>query len=127
MILVPLTEHSPFDLVVYKDGRFRRSQVKYRSCNQHGCLQVPFRSIWNDRNGTHRVPIDKDEIDLICVYCPDTDACYYFDPARFSKSATLRVRAAKNNQRAKVNDVTAYRRVPDSQVQIVPTGVSISS
>jgi len=29
-IFVPLTEHCPFDLVAYKDGEFRRVQVKYR-------------------------------------------------------------------------------------------------
>jgi hypothetical protein len=30
-ILVPLTEHEAFDLVAYRDGRFLRVQVKYRS------------------------------------------------------------------------------------------------
>ncbi len=27
-ILLPLTEHAPFDLLVYKDNDFRRVQVK---------------------------------------------------------------------------------------------------
>ena len=30
-MLLPLTEHAPFDLVAYKDGRFYRVQVKYRA------------------------------------------------------------------------------------------------
>ena len=28
-VRVPLTEHLPFDLVAYKEGEFRRVQVKY--------------------------------------------------------------------------------------------------
>ena len=30
-ILIPLTEHAPFDFVAYKDNKFLRIQAKYRS------------------------------------------------------------------------------------------------
>ena len=33
-----------------------------------------------DKNGTHTSPIDKNEVDIYCVYCPDTDECYYLRP-----------------------------------------------
>jgi hypothetical protein len=32
-ILAPVTEHAPFDLVVYKNGKFKRVQVKFKFLN----------------------------------------------------------------------------------------------
>ena len=72
-ILVPQTEHGPFDLAVYKDGEFRRVQVKYRTVDRFGKIDAKFSTCWNDKHGTHIVPIDKSEVDLYCIYCPDTD------------------------------------------------------
>ncbi len=111
-ILTPQTEHSPFDLVAYRDGEFRRVQVKYRSVDRYGKLDVKFSTCWTDKKGTHTVPIDKREVDLYCVYCPDTDECYYLDPDEFSSTASLRVEAPKNNQKRNVKFVADYRRAP---------------
>ena len=111
-VLLPLTEHRPFDLVAYRDGQFRRVQVKYRSVDRFGKIDVKFSTCWTDKNGTHTVPIDKQEVDLYCVYCPDTDECYYLDPRHFRSNASLRVRTPKNNQQRKVNLAAGYRRVP---------------
>lgn len=110
-ILLPLTEHQAFDLVIYKDNCFRRVQVKYRSVKQ-GKLEIPFRSSWADQAGVHTVHIDKTQIDLYCVYCPETDQCYYFDPNQCERSITLRVDTPKNNQHRKIRLASDYRRVP---------------
>ncbi len=112
IILNPVTEHAPFDLVAYRDREFKRIQVKYKSVDKAGALTVHFRSSWADKNGTHMREIDKSEIDFYCVYCPNTDECYYFDPKDFNRSVTLRVEAAKNNQQRNVRLVGDYRRVP---------------
>lgn len=111
-LFVPLTEHCPFDLVAYKDGVFRRVQVKYRAVDRFGKVEVKFSTSWADRNGTHTNPIDKNEIDLFCVYCPDTDECYYVKPGEFGANVSLRVRAPKNGQLRKVNFAADYRRAP---------------
>ena len=111
-IFVPLTEHCSFDLVAYKDGEFRRVQVKYRSMDRYGKIDVKFSTCWTDRRGTHSAPIDKSEVDLYCVYCPDSDECYYLEPRRFGSNASLRVEAPKNNQRTNVNFASDYRGVP---------------
>lgn len=29
--------------------------------------------------------VDKEEIDVYCVYCPQTELCYYVDPEDFCK------------------------------------------
>src|SRR5438445_3944012 len=80
LILYPRTEHAPFDLVAYDgEGGFIRVQVKYRKA-VNGTVAIRMATIWNDRHGTHIRPIPKDQVDVICVYCPDTDKCYYLDP-----------------------------------------------
>ena len=111
-IFVPLTEHCPFDLAAYRDGEFRRVQVKYRSIDRFGKIEVKFSTCWADANGTHTVPVDKDQIDLYCIYCPDTDECYYLEPAKYGSNVSLRVRTPKNGQRRNVNFASDHRRVP---------------
>ena len=100
MVLNPQTEHSPFDLVVYKESQFHRVQVKYRKLSSKGTLDVLFKTTWSDKNGSHRNYYDLKEVDVFCIYCPDTDKCYFIRTSDFrdSKSITLRVRTTKNNQ-----------------------------
>jgi hypothetical protein len=112
LILQPVTEHAPFVLVAYKDGDFKRIQVKYKSLDRTGAMTVHFRSSWADKNGTHLRPIDKEQIDLYCIYCPDTDECYFLDPQRYNRCVTLRVDTPKNNQGRHVRLATDFRRVP---------------
>ena len=111
-VLNPATEHAPFDLVAYKEGKFLRVQVKFKSVDKTGSITVHFRTCWADKNGTHMRQIDKDEVDIYCVYCPDTDECYYLSPKDFNRSETLRVEASKNNQARLVKAAADYRRVP---------------
>ena len=112
MILNPVTEHAPFDLVGYRGGEFKRIQVKYKSLDKTGALTVHFRSSWADSNGAKMRPVDKNEIDLYCIYCPDTDQCYYLDPRNFNRSVTLRVETPKNNQSQGIWLAADFRRVP---------------
>lgn len=113
-ILTPLTEHESFDLVAYKDGEFKRVQVKYRALNDKGVLAVAFESSWADKNGTHRQRVDKKEIDIYCVYCPETDECYYFDVRINEKAVSLRIEPSKNNQKKNVRLAKDYRTIPTS-------------
>ena len=110
-VLFPATEHAPFDPVGYREGRFTRVQVKYRSARA-GSISVQFRSVWADRNGTHMKPSDKSEIDVVCIYCPETDECYYVSPALYRQSVTLRVVPSKNRQVRGVLLAEMYRDLP---------------
>jgi hypothetical protein len=111
-LLSPMTEHSPFDLVVYKNGEFRRIQIKYRKLDDTGKLDIKFSTCWTDRNGTHTRAIDKNEVDLFCIYCPDTDECYYLAPKEFGNYVCLRVESPKNGQKKNIHFASDYRRVP---------------
>jgi hypothetical protein len=111
LILNPLTEHAPFDIVAYKNKDFIRIQVKYRRMSK-GAIEVGLRSSWADKNGSHMLPFNNSEVDLIAVYCPDTDTCYYVKTDEVSQSFSIRVNLPKNNQFKKVRLAKDYLRVP---------------
>jgi hypothetical protein len=112
LILVPETEHCPFDLVIYRDGVFKKVQVKYRNLTKSGVLEIPFRSCYSTSKGVMTKSTDKALVDLYAVYCPQTDECYYFDPGKHNKSVTLRVKTSLNNQKLGTNLASEYRKVP---------------
>lgn len=112
LILNPETEHAPFDLVIYKDGVYKSVQVKYRSLSRNGTLQIPLRTSYAYSKGVVSKSIDKSEIDIFAVYCPETDSCYYFNPKQFGESVTLRVNTPLNNQSAGVHSADDFRKVP---------------
>lgn len=109
-VMLPLTEHSAFDIVIYREGIFKRVQVKYRSAKK-GSLHIAFQSIWSDRKGTHRVKANKDNIDLYAVYCPDTNKCYYFSPKNFKTSVSLRINKPANGQELGINFADKFRTI----------------
>jgi PD-(D/E)XK endonuclease len=111
IVLFPSTEHAPFDIVTYDGSKFTRIQVKYRSA-VNGYLQVNLISWWADKNGSHGKQIDKRQVDVICVYCPETDKCYYFKAEDVNLSMTLRISATRNNQSKKVRFADDYTGVP---------------
>jgi hypothetical protein len=111
VVLAALCEHAPFDLVAYRDSEFIRVQVKYRTLSPNGTLEVQFRSSWSDAKGTHVRPVDKDHIDVVCIYCPDTRECYYVDPKQHGKSVSLRVRPTRNGQQRNVLQASSFRSI----------------
>ena len=112
LILIPETEHAPFDLVVYKDGQFKTVQVKFRNLTKRGVLEIPFRSCYSTSKGVITRKVEKAVIDIYAVYCPQTDTCYYFDPKQFRNSLSLRVNASLNNQQVNIHPADTFRKVP---------------
>ncbi len=111
LVLFPSTEHAPFDLVAYDGTRFIRIQVKYRKAVR-GALLVNLINWWSDKNGSHGKRVDKAHVDVFCVYCPDTDQCYYFSANEVNVSFSLRIDAPKNNQLKNVKFAEDYTGVP---------------
>ncbi|WP_419179421.1 group I intron-associated PD-(D/E)XK endonuclease [Mycolicibacterium iranicum] len=48
---------------------------------------------------------------LVCIYCPDTDACYYVNPSAHGFGVTLRITPSKNRQQVGVFDAAAFREL----------------
>lgn len=112
IVSVPLTEHAPFDLIIYKDHLMQTVQVKARSI-KNGRIEISFKSSYSDKNGVHSKDADKAKIDLYCVYCPETDKCYYFDPKKYDKSITLRIDLPKNKQIKNINLADNFLELPE--------------
>jgi PD-(D/E)XK endonuclease len=114
LVCLPLSEHAPFDLVVYKDNKFKRVQVKSRTIDKNGCITVRFEHSYSDSKGVHTQKVNREEIDFYCVYCLDNDTCYYFDPRTWDndKTLSLRVKTPRNNQIVNVKFADDYREVP---------------
>lgn len=121
-VLLPLTEHAPFDLVAYKDGRFLRVQVKYRTA-KNGVITLRLATCWADRHGVHVLPVDRNSVDLFCVYCPETDRCYYVDVRTCSDFLLLRIEPPRNAQRKRIHWAKDYEDIPAS-VRGVSAGCS---
>lgn len=113
LVCIPLSEHAPFDLVAYKNYAFKRVQVKARSLRK-GKLDIRLESSYADRRGVHARKVDSKDIDLYCVYCLDTDSCYYFRLGDFSgrHTVSLRVDKPKNSQSRRIRWASDYREVP---------------
>lgn len=113
LVLWPATEHAPFDLVAYAEGEFLRVQVKYRAAKR-GVVEVALGANWADRHGTHRRPLDKAEVDVLCVYCPDTDACSYLLLTGLGACVMLRIEPTRNGQVRGVRMARDHRSVPST-------------
>jgi hypothetical protein len=113
LVCLPLSEHCPFDLVAYSDYRFTRVQVKTRSLRS-GTLSVRFESSYSDSRGVHMKKVDPKSVDVYCVYCPETDECYYFRLNDFigKHTISLRVNKTRNGQARHVRWADDYRKVP---------------
>ena len=116
-VLLPMTEHEAFDLVAYRDGSFLRVQVRYRALVD-GCIPVTFTTSWADRHGTHTLHMDRQAVDVMCVYCPDTKRCYYVDPKACGRRVvSLRVVPTANKQRRGIRWADDYVDLPDPLAQ----------
>ena len=109
-LLQPIDSTCPYDLAIDKGGKLTRVQVKYRTVN-NGVLQVQLRraSVCYGKPKYRR----NEEVDLIAIYSPTTDACYYIPVEELDgKGAiSLRVEPAKNGQRSGIKLADDYRGV----------------
>ena len=110
LILNPDTEHAPFDLVIYRDKKFYTVQVKCRSVTNTkrksagtGYVSVLFGSIAVNTNRTNVKRMDKSVVDIVCIYCIDSDTCYYVNPRKYNKIMSIRINDPINRQKSGVN------------------------
>jgi hypothetical protein len=113
-VFVGLSEHQAFDFAAYRDGRFLRVQAKYRAVD-NGKVILRLDTNWTDRNGTHHVPLDREALDVIAIYVPDSDCCYYVDPrAESGETICLRFTPCLNNNKKRIRWATDYVEIPST-------------
>ena len=128
MVLAPVAATSPFDLVVYRDGRFSKVQVKYRTI-KNGVIKTELRrSVISNGRCVHRA-MEPDEVDVLCIYCPDTDRCYYVSTTEAPNGCSLRVEEAGVSlpgirwaeKYARLEDALAWKSVRVKDVAVTKT------
>ena len=85
LVCLPQTEHAPFDLVAYKDGVFKRVQVKHKK-KRFGSLEAR----WDKYIGF---------IDVMCLFEPEEERCYFVPLTSGNRNVTIRVDEPKNHRR----------------------------
>ena len=110
-LAIPYGEESDYDLVIERDGKLERVQIKHaESDGAVISVKCCSHSLTNGRvRETKRYTART--IDWLAVYDRTTDRCYYI-PARElgdgRRELRLRVSPAKNNQRAKIRLAADY-------------------
>jgi hypothetical protein len=108
-IYFPFSEDSRCDMVVEKENKFLRVQVKYVT-PKNGALPVSCRSA-NNWSTIHYSPKD---IDILAAYNP-TDKQVYFIPSREINHSGLQLRLElpKNNQKKFIRYAKDYLKIPE--------------
>jgi hypothetical protein len=107
-VFTPISASCPFDLLIYKDT-FKRVQVKYRTISNRGTLDIALRrSVISNTKIKHS---KNQEVDIVAVYCPETNKCYYIDAIEVGSSISLRVGKTKNNQSNNIKFAEDYENI----------------
>lgn len=109
-VLMPMTEHERYDLVLGIAGKLLRVQCKWAPCHG-GVVKVRLRSSYHSPTRGYVVrTYARDEVDLVAVYCGDLRSSYLLPVEVFAGKAAvyLRLEAARNNQRASVHLADDY-------------------
>ena len=101
----PLIDSLPYDIVVSIKGFFYRVQVKYVRMRRGNIETSPRRA------NTQNVRSRNEEFDLLAIFCPDTDQCYYIWTSEFETSIRLRTKPPKNNQKHGVRMADDYLNI----------------
>jgi prevent-host-death family protein len=109
-VLMPMTEHERYDLVLGIAGRLLRVQCKWASLRDEVIRVRCHCSYHSPTRGYVRSTYGIDEIDAIAIYCGEVRRCYFLPIADFAgkKVIHLRLGPARNNQRASLHWATDY-------------------
>jgi prevent-host-death family protein len=109
-VLVPLTEHERYDLVLGVGGQLLRVQCKWAR-RQGDVVFVSRSTSRRGREGYVRTRYTANEVDAIGAYCEELNDCFLIPIAiAEGKSAiSLRLAPARNGQRAALHWAEQYR------------------
>lgn len=109
-VLWPMVEHGRYDLALEIDNRLLRVQCKWARKDGDVVKVTLVTSRHSPVNGYVRGRYGRDEIDAVAAYCAELDECYFLpvDLVAERSAIHLRLKPAKNNQRAAINLASDY-------------------
>ena len=104
-VLWPMVEHGRYDLALEIEDRLLRVQCKWARKEDDVVKVTLVTSRHTPVNGYVRGKYSRDEIDAVAAYCAELDQCYFLpiDLVADRSAIHLRLKPAKNNQRAAIN------------------------
>jgi hypothetical protein len=119
-VAIPFGEESSYDLVVDRDGRLERVQVKYANRGNRSAIDVQCYSMTIvDGKVRSRTPYTEKSIDWLAVYDAVTDQCFYIPAHELGEGRagfTLRFAPAGNCQRAGIRFADRYTDLETSDL-----------
>ena len=113
-IAFPYGEDWDYDLIVCRDEKLERVQVKY-SCSNGNVIAVRSRSMSLTNGKVKKYKYyTAATVDWLAVYDPTSDRCYYLPAAELGdgkSELTLRVSPPRNNQRVGVRFAADYLEI----------------
>jgi hypothetical protein len=128
-IAIPFGEESDYDLVIDRDGKLERVQVKHAhsdgevisvKCYSHSLTNGRIRAVKRYTAAT---------IDWLAVYDRGTDRCYYIHASELGdgrRQLLLRLTPPRNNQQARIRFAEDYLELadrPQSRLDMEPAGL----
>lgn len=111
-IAIPYGEDWDFDLIVFRDGRLERIQVKHTTSNGH-VIDIRCRSHSLTNGKIRRTKqYTAQIIDWLAVYDRTTEQCYYVPASELAdgrSQISLRLIPARNNQKERIRFAEDYR------------------
>lgn len=113
-VFLPVSSSKPYDILVGDKKNFYKMQVKYRKIRKDGTLAIEFAiKCSHTKRGTIRRHMTPEDVDIFCIYCPDTDKCYFVESDN-RKSIMLRIIDSINNQKCNINHAKDFEKWPYS-------------
>jgi len=101
-VFVQFSGKGPFDLVVYKDERLLRVQVKGTSCRTlHGAFPVLIKSVRSYRTGNVVHKFDPSQCDVLAVYVAPLDKVAFLQADEIVSRGQLNLRESLRQEQRK--------------------------
>lgn len=102
-ILLPLSDHQRYDLVIEDHGIFQRVQCKTGRLRNGVIRFVPCSIDSRSKPGGRVCRSYRGEIDLFGVYCPDNNKCYLVPVGKAGQCGChLRIALPQNGQKTRI-------------------------
>ena len=115
---IPISEYQHYDLVVVlKNGRTVKLQVKYAYLKRNGTVDVKFRTTWVDKRGVHTRSYKEKDFDHYAIYCPGKNKVLYV-PNSSNCPKAIRFDKPGNNQNRRIKWASDYFDIEGSSETI---------
>ena len=123
LVAIPFGEEAPYDIVIDREGRLERVQVKYADRKENGSVQVQCYSQTVIGGKVRSVtPYTADTIDWLALYEATDDRCYYIPAVELGGGRmrlTMRFEPTANNQVRGVRYADRYLDLRDVDPSLV--------